>query len=163
MAVDALSGKTTPACWSRSSSIGTSSPANENIGEETRIWTRSALRAELLRVLGILDNVNRDVSAAVANKKVSPAEWEQWRQGYLTGHQFLTSASPSWGSNVEPAHEWEQYAVKWRDFVEARGGKTSGPRTERKPETSMATIAVYGGLAAGGALALGYLINSVRK
>ena len=163
MAVDALSGKTTPACWSRSSSVAPSSLGEESLGEATRIWTRSALRAELLRVLGILDNVNRDVSAAVADKKVSPTEWEQWRQGYLTGHQFLTSASPSWGSNVEPAHEWEQYAVKWRDFLEARGGRTTGPRTEKKPETSMLTVAVYGGLAAGGALALAHLINSVRK
>ena len=132
MAIDALSGKMTPACWSRRSLSRSSSVAASSLGEETRIWTRSALKAELLRVLGILDNVNRDVSAAVADEKVSPAEWEQ-------------------------------YAVKWRDFVEARGGRTTGPHTEKKPETSMLTVAVYGGLVVGAAAALGHLINSVRK
>ena len=153
MALDALSGKKTPANWSRDTTMG----------EETRLWSRSALQAEYMRVLGILDVVNRDVSNSVADNKISPAEWEQWRQGYLTAHQFLTTASPSWGMNVESAHEWEQYAVKWRDFVEARGGKTSGPRTEKQPTTSMVKVAVVGGIAVGGALALAHLINSVRK
>lgn len=133
------------------------------MGEETRIWSPSALRAEFLRVLGVLDNVNRDASAAVADKKLTPSEWEQWHQGYLSAHQFLTQANSYWGSNAEPAHEWEQYAVKWRDFLDARGAKTTGPHTEKKPETSLVTVAVYGGLAVGAAAALGHLINSVRK
>ena len=154
MAIDALSGKLTPACWSRPVS---------SLGEETRIWLPSALKAEYLRVLGILDVVNNDVSNAVADKKITADEWQQWRQGYLTAHEFLTHASSYWGSNVENAHEWEQYAVKWRNFVEARGAKTSGPHTEKQPEVSMTKIAVAGGLAVGGALALAHLINSVRK
>jgi hypothetical protein len=133
------------------------------MGEETRAWSRSALHAEYLRILGVLDNVNLDVAAAAEAKKISPTEWAIWRQGYLAGHEFLTSASPSWGMNVEPAHEWEQYASKWRDFVKSRGGKTTGPRTEHQPQTSLVKVAVAGGLAVGGALALAHLINSVRK
>ena len=156
MAIEALSGKLTPACWSRKT-------ASTTVGEETRIWSRSSLKAELLRVLGILDAVNLDVSRASAAKKISPEEWAQWRAGYLTAHAFLTSASPSWGSNAEPAHEWEQYAVKWRDFLDARGAGTSGPHTEKQPNTSLVTVAVYGGLAVGAAAALSHLINSVRK
>ena len=132
------------------------------MGEETRIWTRSALQAELLRVLGILDAVNNDASRAALDSKITPEEWRQWSQGYQTAHQFLTSASPSWGSNAEPAHEWEQFAVKWRDFLSARGIAPSGPRTEKKPETSMVELALYGGIAVGGAIGLGYLVNSVR-
>jgi len=133
------------------------------MGEETRTWSLSALHAEYLRILGALDNVNRDASRALAEKKITPAEWEQWRQGYLTGHEFLTHASRWWGMNVETAHEWEQYAVKWREFLEAKGFKTTGPHTEKKEETSMVKVALVGGLAVGGALALGHLINSVRK
>jgi hypothetical protein len=137
--------------------------SSDLLGEETRFWSKTALHAEYLRIIGVLDNVNRDASQALALKMLTPSEWEQWRQGYLTGHEFLTHASHWWGMNVETAHEWEQYAVKWRDFIESKGFKTTGPHTEKKEDASLTKIALVGGLAVGGAIALSQLINSVRK
>lgn len=91
------------------------------------IWTPSAVASELSRILSVLDLVNADVSAAAGAKKITDTEWGTWRSFYLTTHEFLTTASHLWGSNVNTARQYEQEIGKWRDLVKSRGQTTSGP------------------------------------
>ncbi len=130
------------------------------------IWTPSAVHAELMRILGVLDTVNREVSAASGAGKISGAEWDQWRRAYLAGHNFITNASTFWGSNVNTARQHEQEAGKWRSLVISRGGQTQGPSNLVRVPTStslfsvnLSTIALVVG---GGALAV-YLLSLGRK
>ena len=96
-------------------------------GSDPLIWTPSAVAAELSRILSVLDIVNNDVSAATGTGKVSGAEWNTWRQFYLTVHGFLTTASHLWGSNVNTARQYEQEIAKWRELVKSRGQSVQGP------------------------------------
>jgi hypothetical protein len=154
MAYDLLTKRQTPANWS----LGLDEPL---------VWTPSAVKSELLRVLGVVDTVNRDMSRAVKESKLSGPEWEQWRQTYLTSHEFLTHASNKWGSNVKIAREHETQALKWRELVASRGGQLQGPKNPgREPESkkppewiTTANIA----LAVGGIAAAALLITAVRK
>lgn len=130
------------------------------------IWTPSAVHAELMRILGVLDTVNVEVSAASGAGKITGAEWNQWRQAYLAGHTFVTNASKWWGSNVITARQHEQEAGKWRTLVISRGGQTQGPSNLVRVPTStslfsvnLSTIALVVG---GGALTL-YLMSAMRK
>ena len=120
------------------------------------IWTPSAVASELSRILGILDITNRDVSAASGASKVSGAEWDTWRAFYLSTHDFLTTASHYWGSNVNTARQYEQEIAKWRDLVKSRGQAVQGPSDLIRQDPSNSgvswwTIALVGGSIAAGA------------
>ena len=127
--------------------------------DDPLVWTRSAVKAEMLRILGILDAVNLDVSRARGENKLSDAEWKQWRATYLSGHKFLTTASHYWGSNVIAARKHESEALKWRDFVASKGGSLQGPSLGRPADFPTTKVA----LAVGGVAAAAFLITSLRK
>ena len=148
MAHDILLGKT-----ARDWSIGSGDPF---------VWTPAAVRGELLRVLGVLDVANEEVSRGANDGRVSPAEWKQWRQTYVTSHDFLTNASPQWGSNVDVARNHEQEANKWRKLVESRGGKLQGPPDVGRgsgPLLDRMTVA----LAVGGVAAVALLVTAIKR
>jgi hypothetical protein len=149
MAYDLLTRRQTSTNWS----LGLDEPF---------VWTPSAVKSELLRVLGVVDTANRDMSRAVKESKLSGPEWEQWRQTYLTSHEFLTHASNKWGSNVKIAREHETQALKWRELVASRGGQLQGPQNPgREPESKFSTTNVA--LAVGGIAAAALLITAIRK
>jgi len=131
--------------------------------DDPLVWTPSAVKAEMLRVLGIVDAVNSDASRAVEEGKLSPEEWNQWRQTYLASHEFLTGASGLWGSNVAVARGHEKEANKWRSLIGQRGGKLQGPGnlgpSKDPPGIDKTTIA----LAIGGVIAAGYFVSAVRR
>jgi hypothetical protein len=130
--------------------------------DEPLVWTPGAVKSELLRVLGVVDTVNRDMSRAVKDGKLSGPEWEQWRQTYLESHEFLTHASNKWGSNVKIAREHETQALKWRELVDSRGGHLQGPKNPgREPESTFSTTNLA--LAVGGVAAAALLITAIRK
>lgn len=130
--------------------------------DEPNVWTRSALKAEFLRILGILDLVNSDMSLAVKSGRLSPTEWEQWHNLYLNSHEFLTNASPSWGSNAKIAREHETQALKWRDLVESRGAQVQGPKNPgRNKESVFNPINLALGI--GGIAATALLISAIKK
>jgi len=132
--------------------------------DEPLVWTPSSVKSELLRVLGVVDTVNSDMSQAVKDKKLSGAEWQQWRQTYFTSHDFLTNASNKWGSNVKIAREHETQALKWRDLIESRGGQLQGPKHPgREPEKPDPFSTTNIALAIGGIAAAALLITAVRK
>lgn len=131
------------------------------------IWTPSAVASELSRILGILDITNKDVSAASGASKVSSAEWDTWRAFYLSTHDFLTTASHYWGSNVNTARQYEQEIAKWRDLVKSRGQAVQGPSDLIRQDPSDSgvswwTIALVGGSIAAGAW-LTYRIVKARS
>ena len=152
MAFDLLSKRSTCRNWSAHTILGSDDPM---------VWTPSAVKAEMLRVLGIVDLVNLDVSKAFADKKISDAEWRQWRQEYLGAHQFLTSSSSLWGSNVAIARQREQDALKWRELIASRGGNLQGPKNPGRKEDGITTTQVA--LAVGGIAATALLITAIRK
>jgi len=121
------------------------------------IWTPSAVAAELSRILAVLDLVNGDVSAATGAGKISGTEWNTWHAFYLTTHDFLTTASHLWGSNVNTARQYEQEMGKWRDLVKSRGQAVQGPSNlvRNDPNTSSGvswwTIALFAGAVGAGA------------
>jgi hypothetical protein len=152
MAYDLLLRKKTSRNWAcRASIMGSDDPL---------VWTPSAVKAEMDRIIGVLDTVNADVSIAFAEKRVSPSEWKQWRRTYETGHAFASTSSHLWGSNVVTARQHEREALKWRELVADRGGKLQGPgdlgRSKDFPTTQVA-------LAVGGVAAAAFLITSLRK
>jgi len=121
------------------------------------IWTPSAVASELSRILGVLDIVNGDVSAATGAGKISNPEWNTWRAFYLSTHEFLTTASHLWGSNVNTARQYEQEMGKWRDLVKSRGQAVQGPTNIIRPDTGGPsagidwwTVALLAGAAVGG-------------
>jgi hypothetical protein len=120
------------------------------------IWTPSAVAAELSRILNVLDLVNGDVSAATGANKITNAEWNTWRAFYLSTHDFLTTASHLWGSNVNTARQYEQEMGKWRDLVKSRGQTVQGPTNIIRPDTGPSagidwwTVALLAGAAVGG-------------
>jgi len=121
------------------------------------IWTPSAVAAELSRILGVLDIVNGDVSAATGANKITGAEWNSWYAFYLSTHNFLTTASHLWGSNVNTARQYEQEMGKWRDLVKSRGQAVQGPANIIRPDTGSPsagidwwTVALLAGAAVGG-------------
>ena len=121
MAYDLIFGKT-KRNWSVSMGL-----------DEPLVWTPGAVKAEMMRVLGIVDAVNQDASQALTIGKLTPAEWNQWRQTYLNSHTFLIKASSLWGSNVKVARLHESDAIKWRDLIASRGYKTQGPQNLGPP------------------------------
>ncbi len=128
------------------------------------IWTPSAVKAELMRVLNVVDTVNLEVSKAASDHIVSNDEWRQWRQFYTLAHDYLTSASPMWGSNVKNARIHEQEANKWRNLVESRGTKPMGPAKQgRHPEDRSWLNSTTAALAIGGAASLALLISAIKK
>jgi hypothetical protein len=118
------------------------------------VWTPSAVSAELNRILAVIDSVNMDVSNATKVGKITSAEWNTWYQVYLAAHNFLTSASSLWGSNVMTARQHEAEAAKWRDLVKKRGAAVQGPENliRRDPESGFnywtAALVVSGAVAA---------------
>ncbi len=156
MAVD-LSLGSTDRRWGRDTIV---------CGEEPLVWTPSAVRAELDRARDLLDIANREMSKAVADRKVSGDEWKAWSDTYKTSHKLVSSASPMWGSNVAIARHHAAEAEKWRDLVRQRGGQELAPRGAGRPaqqdekalsKREMAAIGI------GGAVALAMLIKAVRK
>ena len=153
MAFDLLSKRLSPKNWTIHSILGSDDPT---------IWTRAAIKAERLRVLGILDLVNRDVSQALADHKISEPEWQQWRQQYLGSHQFVTNMSNLWGSDVKTLRQHEQKALDWRDFVATKGGALQGPKNPgRKDDNGLTTTQLA--LAIGGVAAAALLVTAIRK
>jgi hypothetical protein len=135
-------------------------------GSDPLIWTPSAVGAEFKRILAVIDSVNLDVSTAQKAGKISGDEWNTWYSVYLTAHNYLTTASTLWGSNVAVARQHEQEAGKWRDLIASRGQAVSGPenmvRTDTASGVSYWTIAlVAGGILVGGILVA--KIGSVLK
>ena len=141
--------------------------SNWALGEsdDPYVWTPAAVKGELMRVLGIVDTVNLDVSKALLDDKITKAEWEIWRQNYIASHKFLSSSSSLWGSNVLVARQHEQNALKWRDFIEQRGGTLQGPKNPGRPKENWTTaeIALAVGGAVGGIAATAMLVSAIRK
>ena len=132
--------------------------------DNPNVWTRKAIKAERLRVLGILDLVNRDVSRAFGDKKITQDEWNTWRQEYVSSHQFATEMSNLWGSDVDVLHEREQDALKWRDLVLSRGGQVLGPKDpghakNKNPSSYLIPV----GIGVAGIFAVSQIIKNVRK
>ena len=126
------------------------------------VWTPSAVKSELARVLVVLDTVNTEVSQAAKEGKVTSSEWVLWRQEYLSSHKFLAKASSLWGSNALAARQQEQNALKWRELVKSRGGQIVGPPDlGRKLESSFNTVTIA--LAVAGTAGTAMLINAIRK
>jgi hypothetical protein len=157
MSYDLIFHRAIPIDWSISPAIMGS--------DEPLVWTPGAVKTELMRILGIIDAVNRDVSLAAKEGKISSTEWEQWQQSYLTSHRFLVNASSLWGSNVMVARQHESQALKWRDLVASRGGTLLGPRNPGRKDDrwSLAGMALAVGGAVAGTTSLAYLISSIRK
>jgi hypothetical protein len=132
--------------------------------DDPLVWTPGAVKAEMDRVIGVLDAVNSDVSSAYGEHKITDSEWKQWRQTYETGHAFARKSSHLWGSNVKVARQHEARALKWRELVAERGGKLQGPDLQgpdlRAP-SDFPTAQVA--LAVGGVAAAAFLITSIRK
>jgi len=149
MAFDLLTKRQTSSRWTLGSS------------DEPFVWTPSSVKSEMLRILGIFDLVNVEVSRALVDGKISKPEWEQWRQTYLASHQFLTSTSSLWGSNVTVARNHEQNALRWRDFIASRGGTLQGPKNPGRNEDGWSTTQLA--LAIGGIAAASMLITAIRK
>lgn len=155
MAHDLIFGKTSRR-FSRETSIG---------DEPVLVWTPSAVRAELSRIRNVLDTVNTEASQAVKDKQLLPAEWERWFSFYNTAHKYVTKASAYWGSNVMAARNYEAQAIKWHELIVKRGGMALGPDME-KPTGFFGKLGFNfptAILAAGSAVAAGYLINSIRR
>lgn len=134
-------------------------PPSQLGSDDPLIWTPSAVAAELNRILGVFDTVNNDASAASAAKLITSAEWDQWHATYLNAHDFLTTASTLWGSNVKTAREHEQEAAKWRALLQSRGQQVQGPTDLIRQPTSASSsgytaIIVVGGILLGGFAAL---------
>jgi hypothetical protein len=154
MAYDLFSGETVPGNFARSSTMG----------DDPSIWTPSAVKAELGRILVVVDTVNLEMGQAMTDKKATPAEWKAWYQFYLTAHKYLTRASSFWGSNVIVARTYEREANKWRTLLESRGVKSVGPEDQgrrNEPEPFFTPLRV--GLAIGSVTAGALLINALKK
>lgn len=155
MAYDIFSGDSSAKNFALSSSIG---------ADEPLVWTPSAVKAELMRVLTVVDTVNLEMSQAVADKLTTDAEWKVWRQFYATAHKYLTGASRLWGSNVVVARTYENEADKWRRLLESRGAKPVGPADQGKARESKPFFTPMNvALALGGTLAATMLIQAVKK
>ena len=157
MSYDLIFRKKTPADWSMNlAAMGSDEPL---------VWTPSAVKAELMRILGVVDTVDKDVGLAAKDGKISKAEWEQWQQSYLNTHRFLVKASSLWGSNVITARQHESQALKWRDLVASRGGILQGPKNPGRKDDrwSLPTMALAVGGVIGGTASLAYLISAIRK
>lgn len=154
MSYDLIFQRPLPTDWSINTTIMGS--------DESLVWTPGAIKAELMRILGVIDVVNRDVSLAAREGKISSPEWEQWQQSYLTSHKFLTTASNLWGSNVMSTRQHENQALKWRDLIASRRGSLQGPRNPRRKDDkwSLASTALIVGGAVEGTAALAYLARN---
>lgn len=149
MAHDLLFGKTT-----RDWSMGAQG--------DPLIWTPSAIKSEMMRILGIVDAMNQDASRAVKEGRLTPTEWQQWRHTYLASHAYLNTASNLWGSNIAVARGHEREANKWRELIASRGGSLQGPRNlgpQGDPVITPTNVA----LAIGGVAALSLLITAVKR
>jgi hypothetical protein len=133
--------------------------------DEPPVWidTPSAVRSELLRVIGVFDTVNNEASQAVLDGKITPAEWKQWAQIYKSSHDFLTSASVHWGSNAMAARRHEDTALKWHNFIASKGGKLQGPSNPGREPTSLIFNKWTAALLVGGIAASAMLVTAIRK
>ena len=156
MAYDLLLRRQTPSNWACSTSIMGLSDEKDPM-----VLTPTAVKAEMDRVLLILDTVNYDVSQAFGEHKITDDEWQLWRRLYTAGHDFTSKASHQWGSNVEVARHYETDALKWRELVASRGGKLRGPADLGRHADDFPTTKVA--LAVGGVAAAAFLITSLRK
>ena len=127
--------------------------------DDPLVWTPSAVKSEMDRIIGTLDAANADVSRAFGEKRLSPSEWKQWRRTYETGHAFAAKSSHLWGSNVKVARQHEAEALKWRELVASRGGNSQGPDLSRPSDFPTTKVA----LAVGGVAAVAFLVTSLRK
>jgi hypothetical protein len=132
-------------------------------GDDPLIWTPSAVKGELDRILAVIDSVNMDVSNATKAGKISGAEWNTWYQVYLAAHNFLTSASTLWGSNVKTAREHEAEAAKWRDLVKQRGAAVQGPENLIRQNPSSGFSYWTAALILGGAAATIVGYNVIKR
>ena len=141
-----------------------------NVGFE--IFTPSAVRAELARVLAVLDAVNVDMSAAAkaTPKKITQAEWNAWYQLYQSTHKFLTTASGHWGANVDQARKHETEIGKWRALLQQRGQAVTGPRDIIRPPDPPGMFSgggmpgwLYPVMGIAGLLAVSQLIGNVKR
>lgn len=147
-----------------------------NLGAEYKssdplVWTPAAVKAEFDRVRTVLDIINKEMSQAVKDGKMTGDEWKDWFNVYNTGHKFVDTASKYWGSNVITARQHEQEAAKWRDLIKARGGKLTGPQELIRPAdkplldqlTAPGLNKVSAAIAVGGIVGLGVLILAIKK
>jgi len=154
MAIDLFSGERIERNFARSSSMG----------DDPIFWTPAAVKAELGRILTLVDTVNLEVSQAVADNKATHAEWKSWSQFYDTAHKYLTRASSLWGSNVIVARTYEHEANKWRTMLENRGVKAVGPANQgREGDSHPFFTPLRLGLAIGGVTAGALLISAIKK
>jgi hypothetical protein len=146
-------------------------PNTSGVSGDPLVWTPSAVKAEFDRIRNVLDTINKEMSQAVTDKKMSGDEWSQWYQVYKTGHDFVDTASTYWGSNVVVARQHEQNAGKWRDIIKGRGAKMTGPSDlVKQPEQGLLDKLTGPGLnnfsaaiAVGGIIGVGVLILAVKK
>ena len=131
--------------------------------DDPLIWTPSAVDAELHRILTVVDSINNDMSVASKAGNISSGEWNTWYGIYLTAHNFLTSASTLWGSNVKTAREYENEAAKWRDLIKSRGGSVQGPSnlTRQEPDDGISWLTV--GITLGGVVGAALLFLKFQK
>jgi len=154
MAYDLFSGEYVAKSFARASSMG----------DDPMIWTPAAVKAELGRILTVVDTINLEMGQAVADKKATMPEWKSWCQFYLTAHKYLTRASSFWGSNVVVARTYEHEANKWRTMLETRGVTPVGPPNQgqdKDPTAFFSPLRV--GLAIGGITAGALLLNAIKK
>jgi len=151
MAYDLLSRRQRPFNWAMPTTLG---------ADEPLVWTHSAVKAELARIRGVLDTVNSEASQAVIDKKITPSEWQQWRETYLTGHKFVNSASSFWGSNVAAARQHEKEALKWHELFAELGSKLQGPRNlgHEEDRLTRGILITLGGIAA-----TAMLISAIKR
>lgn len=147
-------------------------PQTSGLGSsDPLVWTPSAVKGEFDRIRNVLDTINREMSQAVNDGKMSGAEWEQWFKVYKTGHDFVDTASTYWGSNVATARQHEQEAGKWRDLMKSRGAKLQAPSgLVKQPEPGLLDQLSQPGVnmgkgivAIGGVVAVGVLILAIKK
>jgi hypothetical protein len=140
---------------------------NWSSGYETPfIWTASAAKAEMQRILGVIDSVNLDVSKAVEEGKLSPEEWTEWHQSYLSSHEFLVKSMKDffgWASHVTMARNIETEALKWRDLIASRGGVILGPKNLGPHGDPHSTSPWFLTLTVGGVAAAALLITAIKK
>jgi len=127
------------------------------------IWTRSAVRGELDRIRNLLDLTNREMTQAVRDGKITGAEWSGWRDTYEAGHKFVDNASINWGSNIAPARQHAEEAIRWRDLLKSRGALLVGPADSGKTKDTPLSTTQLALIGIGGATAAALLLTAFKK
>ncbi len=154
MSIDLVLGKSRRS-WGRGASP-------ESLGGDPLVWTPSAVRAELDRVRDLLDVVNVEMSMALADKKITGAEWGRWAATYKTAHRFTRRASSLWGSNAIAARQHEGTALAWRSLLKERGARLAGPGGLGRRNGGVSTLAALTPVLAGG-LAAGIIVHKFHR